>query len=237
MQEDDLLEDEGGFGDSLSIGGSAYYGSSFDDGGSYPIAFPAYNSISFDDAFGGSYPVAAPMPSMSAPPLPPLPLPKMQVVRSKKMSYGNRAPSSDEYSKGMEEYSAVIEKESEPEPEPIPEAETLSVEAIARKQTFDGAFKQTPDALQLLLQGKPIPPIPESLANRSTSEKESIWLTVLALAVLEKSFSSDEERAAWEIIAEKAADFVKAALEEDGLSASDAETLFKSLKAEANSVV
>ncbi len=103
-----------------------------------------------------------------------------------------------------------------PIPPPIaaaaPPALTLTVEWIARSQKFDGSFPTTSDFLSTLLGSATLPALPSGLSTCSVSKevKDSIWVTLLTLAVLEKRFASEKD--AWELLAEKSIRFVETVL-------------------------
>ena len=98
------------------------------------------------------------------------------------------------------------------QPSAAPPALSLTVEWIARSQKFDGSFPTTSDFLSVLLGSATLPALPSGLITCSGAKeaKDSIWVTVLTLAVLEKRFASDKD--AWELLAEKSIRFVETVL-------------------------
>lgn len=98
------------------------------------------------------------------------------------------------------------------QPTGAPPALNLTVERIARSQKFDGSFPTTSDFLTLLLGSATLPALPSGLTTCSSPKEiqESVWVTLLTLAVLEKRFAS--ENAAWELLAEKSIRFVETVL-------------------------
>jgi hypothetical protein len=98
------------------------------------------------------------------------------------------------------------------QPTGAPPALAVTVEWIARSQKFDGSFPTTSDFLSLLLGSATLPALPSGLTTCSGPKevKDSVWVTLLTLAVLEKRFAS--EKAAWELLAEKSIRFVETVL-------------------------
>ena len=96
-------------------------------------------------------------------------------------------------------------------PAPAP-ALALTIEWIARSQKFDGSFPTTSDFLSPLLGSATLPALPSGLTTYTGSKevKDSVWVTLLTLEVLEKRFAS--EKAAWELLAEKSIQFVETVL-------------------------
>ena len=88
----------------------------------------------------------------------------------------------------------------------------LSVEWIARNQKFDGSFPTTSDFLSLLLRLATLPALPSGLIACSGPKevKDSVWVTLLTLAVLERKFAGEKD--AWQLLAEKSTQFVETAL-------------------------
>ena len=101
---------------------------------------------------------------------------------------------------------------AQPSGAPPAPALTLTIEWIARSQKFDGSFPTTNDFLSPLLGSATLPALPSGLTTYTGSKevKESVWVTLLMLAVLEKRFAS--EKAAWELLAEKSIQFVETVL-------------------------
>lgn len=97
-------------------------------------------------------------------------------------------------------------------PSGAPPALSLTVEWIARSQKFDGSFPTTSDFLSVLLGSATLPALPSALSTCSGAkgDKDSIWVTLLTLAVLEKRFASEKD--AWELLAEKSIRFVETVL-------------------------
>ena len=98
------------------------------------------------------------------------------------------------------------------QPSAPPPSLTLTVEWIARSQKFDGSFPTTSNFLSVLLGSVTLPALPSGLStcSGSTEVKDSIWVTLLTLAVLEKRFASEKD--AWELLAEKSIRFVETVL-------------------------
>ena len=93
-----------------------------------------------------------------------------------------------------------------------PPASILTVEWIARSQKFDGSFPTTSDFLSLLLGSATLPALPSGLTTCSGPKevKDTVWATLLTIAVLEKRFASEKD--AWELLAEKSNQFVETVL-------------------------
>ena len=118
----------------------------------------------------------------------------------------------------------------------------LTVENLARAQNFDGSFPSTDHHLQFLFNSSPnrisAETLPVSLATLSCVEdvKKTLWSTVLTLACLEKTFKSDKD--SWEMLAEKATDYIIGVLEGDcGLSSDKAMAVVAELKKNATSLL
>ena len=87
-----------------------------------------------------------------------------------------------------------------------------TVDSMTAAQEFDGSFP-VDDAFIRHLTGLPVaPPLPEELnaLSGSQQEKETIWVTLLALAVFAKNLSGDV--GSWSMLAEKAERFVRESL-------------------------
>ena len=119
---------------------------------------------------------------------------------------------------------------------PAPVA-ALTVENLARAQGFDGSFPSTEHHMQFLfgMSSSSTPEtLPASLAALSCAEevKKTLWSTILTLACLDKTFK--DEKDAWEMLAEKATEFVLGVLESEcGLSVKDAQRLVMELETTA----
>jgi hypothetical protein len=98
------------------------------------------------------------------------------------------------------------------QPSAGPPTSALSVEWIARNQKFDGGFPTTSDFHSVLLGSATLPALPSVLVTCSGPKevKDSVWVTLLTLAVLEKRYASEKD--AWELLAEKSIQFVETAL-------------------------
>lgn len=135
------------------------------------------------------------------------------------------------------------EKEAEKsKPPPTIVIPSLTLSSIAKAQDFDGGFKGTENNIKFLLQGSgkenvPIPSTLDTVKNISAEDKATVWTTIIALAVLGKRFSSNEERSAWNLLAEKANEFITGVLSDAGLGSAEVEQLISKLKTEAETVV
>lgn len=116
---------------------------------------------------------------------------------------------------------------------------TLSLATIAKAQNFDGIFYNTPETVRLLLQGNDLPPLPGHVGDLdlASQEKDAIWVTCIALAVLEKNFTNPEERTAWSLLASKAMDAVNDILIDAGLGGENTKELVERLKKEAGAIL
>lgn len=119
---------------------------------------------------------------------------------------------------------------------------SLTLSSIAKAQDFDGGFKGTETNMKFLLQGSgkenaPIPSTLDTVNNISAEDKATVWTTIIALAVLGKRFSSNDERSAWNLLAEKANEFIAGVLSDAGLGNTEVEQLISKLKTEAETVV
>jgi hypothetical protein len=149
------------------------------------------------------------------------------------LAYDDREEDEDDE---MEEGGAV------PKPQPPATIPLLSLSSIAKAQDFDGGFKGTEQNMKFLLQGSgkdnmPIPSALNTVNNISAEDKGTIWATIIALVVLAKKFGSNEERSAWDLLAEKAKEFVEGVLSDGGLAPAEVEKLVMGMRAEAENVV
>ena len=122
---------------------------------------------------------------------------------------------------------------SAPIPAPASHGGTLTVEAIARAQQFDGGFPVSSDFIRLLTGSSSAPSLPGELAalSGSSQEKQIIWVTVLVIAVLAKKFGGDKD--SWEMLAEKSTEFVETSLVSMGVDSGNAVTVINQLKTAA----
>lgn len=109
----------------------------------------------------------------------------------------------------------------------------ITIESLARAQSFDGSFPSTEQFLKSLKGGQAVPAQPTELANLGGDQnvKASIWATILTLACLQKSFSNDKD--AWEMLAEKARDYIEGALGDLGVDAGSVPKMITDLTAAA----
>lgn len=118
---------------------------------------------------------------------------------------------------------------------PTPVA-ALTVENLARAQNFDGGFSFNDHHMQFLFGTSPnrssAQTLPPPLSSLMCAEdiKQTIWSTILTLACLEKTFKSDKD--SWEMLAEKATDYILDVLQNDcGLPFDKAKSVVAELKA------
>ena len=144
----------------------------------------------------------------------------------------------EEYSTRSSRVSAQTLSNALPTPTPVPASAsygggTLTVESIARAQQFDGSFPVSGDFIHLLTRTSSTPALPGELAALSGSEqaKQTIWVTVIVLAVLAKKFGKDKD--SWEMLAEKSSEFVETSLVSMGVDGGNAATVIKQLKTAA----
>jgi len=109
----------------------------------------------------------------------------------------------------------------------------ITIESLARAQNFDGSFPSSVQFLESLKGGQAVPTQPTELANLGGDQnvKASIWATILTLACLQKSFSNDKD--AWEMLAEKARDYIEGALGDLGVDAGSVPKMITDLTAAA----
>jgi hypothetical protein len=83
------------------------------------------------------------------------------------------------------------------------------------------------------MSGKPTPSLPSHISALSGDVKaqQTVWTTVLTLACLEKKFGS--EKTSWELLAEKAKDYLDGALQDLGVNAINTNEVVQALIAEA----
>ena len=92
-----------------------------------------------------------------------------------------------------------------------------TVKSIAEYQQFDGSFPVRDDFITLLTGSTSAPPLPADFTAISglEQEKQVIWITMVALAVLAKNLPEDED--SWTMLAEKAETWVSTRLESLGV--------------------
>ena len=134
------------------------------------------------------------------------------------------------------------EKHATPLPPPPPAPVlALTVENLARAQDFDGSFPSTDHHMQFLFGTSSSSRIkaetlPASLGSLPCAQevKKKVWSTILTLASLDKAFKGDKD--SWEMLAEKAMDYILGVLEGDcGLSSDKAQVMVAELKINAAS--
>ncbi|PVF97081.1 hypothetical protein CPB86DRAFT_735500 [Serendipita vermifera] len=115
-------------------------------------------------------------------------------------------------------------------------AASLSIEALARAQEFDGSFPSTPQHIQMVTSGDN-PSLPSALADLGNDEaiKKMIWVTLLTIACMERRFAG--ERVVWEFLADKAKDYVLDMLQTLCQDTRRVESLMRELTAAANAAV
>ncbi|KAG8846784.1 hypothetical protein FS842_001575 [Serendipita sp. 407] len=106
--------------------------------------------------------------------------------------------------------------------------QTLSVESIARAQNFDGSFPSDDGHLWLIVgadglsRARDIPPALDRLAGggigAQAAMKKLIWATMLTIICLQKKFGVEKD--SWEMLAEKAREYIEKELTELGLDES-----------------
>lgn len=105
-----------------------------------------------------------------------------------------------------------------------------TVELIACDQRFDGSFPVRNSFIALLTGSASAPPLPTEFTNitGSEQEKQSIWVTLLALAVLAKHLP--EDKVTWIMLAEKAENFVRRSLVSLGVDGASVTPVVNGLK-------
>jgi hypothetical protein len=105
-----------------------------------------------------------------------------------------------------------------------------TVESIADAQRFDGSFSTNDGFVRLLTGSSSMPSLPDDLATLpgSVQEKQTIWITILALAVFAKNLPEDE--VSWTMLAEKAENFVRTSLASLGVDAAGVTAMVSRLK-------
>ena len=105
-----------------------------------------------------------------------------------------------------------------------------TVESIADAQQFDGSFSINDGFIRLLTGSSSMPSLPNTLTALpgSREKKQTIWITVLALAVFAKNLPEDE--VSWKMLAEKAESFVRASLASMGVDDTDVNAMVSQLK-------
>jgi len=105
-----------------------------------------------------------------------------------------------------------------------------TVGSIAAAQQFDGSFSANDDFIRLLTGSSSLPPLPEDLAALPDSGqvKQTIWITLLALAVFAKNLQEDE--VSWTMLAEKAERFLSMSLVSLGVDDTDVTATVSRLK-------
>ncbi|KIM34058.1 hypothetical protein M408DRAFT_325583 [Serendipita vermifera MAFF 305830] len=177
-----------------------------------------------------------PMALMSIPAPPPVPMapggaPRPPVASRSLAFNAPISPPSASYQSSMPSLSMAVSSAPAAPTGPPP----LSLAALAKAQGFDGGFVNTPDTSSLLLQGRPTPPMPKALEETSlpVEDKETVWMTILALTVLQKQFSTAQERDAWSLMAEKAMEFVRSVFLDGGMAETRIQSILGELENEA----
>ncbi|CAG7847242.1 SubName: Full=Related to Vault poly[ADP-ribose] polymerase {ECO:0000313/EMBL:CCA69385.1} [Serendipita indica DSM 11827] len=172
--------------------------------------------------------------SMPPPPGAPISPPVFQPTSRSSNVLASPAPASISspmvQSKGLASTTRGVEHIKVP---PAPMPAPLTIATIARSQEFDGSFKSDPVTIQLLLSRKAIPSTPNTLEVLTGPERETVWMTLLVLCVLER-FSSEEERASWHLLAEKANEYVSEVLMDLGIQKGEVEKMLGKLKEDAS---
>ena len=112
-----------------------------------------------------------------------------------------------------------------------------TVGSIADAQRFDGSFSVNADFIRLLTGSSIIPSLPDDLAALPGSgpDKQTIWITLLALAVFAKNLTEDE--ASWMMLAEKAEMYIRTSLASLGVDATNVTAVVTRLKRAAANYV
>ena len=112
-----------------------------------------------------------------------------------------------------------------------------TVGSIADAQRFDGSFPVNADFIRLLTGSSTMPSLPDDLTTLpgSGQDKQTIWVTLLALAVFAKNLPEDE--VSWTMLAEKAERFVKMSLASLGVDATSVAAMVTRLKRAAATFV
>ncbi|KAG8830099.1 hypothetical protein FRC17_005434 [Serendipita sp. 399] len=101
--------------------------------------------------------------------------------------------------------------------------QVLSVETIARTQTFDGGFPSDDNHIRFIVgadrlsRARELPAILKQLGGADTAKK-AIWATVLTYVCLQKKFGGDKD--SWEMLVDKAKEYVEKELIDLGLDES-----------------
>ncbi|KAG8822812.1 hypothetical protein FRC17_009456 [Serendipita sp. 399] len=101
--------------------------------------------------------------------------------------------------------------------------QVLSVETIARTQTFDGGFPSDDNHIRFIVgadrlsRARELPAILKQLGGVDTA-KRAIWATVLTYVCLQKKFGGDKD--SWEMLVDKAKEYVEKELVDLGLDES-----------------
>lgn len=105
-----------------------------------------------------------------------------------------------------------------------------TVESIAKAQQFDGSFSINDDFIRLLTGSSSMPSLPDELTALPDSGqgKQTMWVTMLALAVFAKNLPEDE--VSWTMLAEKAERFVRKRLIALGVNDTDVAAMVSRLK-------
>ncbi|KAG8804639.1 hypothetical protein FRC17_005920, partial [Serendipita sp. 399] len=91
----------------------------------------------------------------------------------------------------------------------------LSIETIARTQTFDGGFPSDDNHIRFIVgadrlsMASELPLVLKQLSG-ADAMKRAVWVTLLTYVCLQKKFGGDMD--SWEMLVEKAKEFVKEAL-------------------------
>ena len=111
-----------------------------------------------------------------------------------------------------------------------------TVESLARSQHFNGSFPLSAVS-EFLNTPSPAAPLslslifPNANGTDEAAEQESIWSTVVVVVYLRTRFV--QEREAWEVMEEKAIEYIRVILGERGLADGDMGALIDSLCEEA----
>ncbi|KAG8787401.1 hypothetical protein FRC16_001559, partial [Serendipita sp. 398] len=103
-------------------------------------------------------------------------------------------------------------------------AQNLSVESIARAQNFNGSFPYDDNHLQFIVgadgisRARELPTTLKQLGGMSNAQEATkmlIWATVITFVCLQKKFGREKD--SWEMLAEKAKEYIEKELVELGL--------------------
>ncbi|KAG8819565.1 hypothetical protein FRC19_009686 [Serendipita sp. 401] len=194
-------------------------------------------------SFGGlfsSRKSAAPTASFSAPPPPP-PAPMVSMAPPP-AAPGGAAPQYQMHAAPMRY--ADTRSDSNYAPAASSSQQTLSVESIARAQKFDGSFPSDDNHLRFVLgadglsKARELPPALKQLAgggsNAQDATKKLIWATVLTIICLQKKFGAEKD--SWEMLADKAREYIEKELIDLGLEESNVTTTVNELETAASAL-